>query len=152
MPAECPEFMIVTYGRRPASPVPPDTGPSRPPGRSRHSHAVGTMAIAPAIAHAEPHGYRMECLGYVGSGILSPITDVAQRTGGLISFYDTYDNHQVGQLDAVKMHQQTGPHTALQESYEECSANVYCQIGIAAVDAFILSMVKALYLLFKALL
>ena len=69
------------------------------------------MTIAPAAARAEPHGYRMECLDYVGSGILSPITDVAQCTGGLISFYDTYDNHLVGQLDAFTMHQQTGPHT-----------------------------------------
>ena len=110
------------------------------------------MTIAPAAAHAEPHGYRMECLDYVGSGILSPITDVAQCTGGLISFYDTYDNHQVGQLDAFRMHQQTGPHTTLQESYAACSANVFCQIGIAAIDAFILSKVKALYLIFKALL
>jgi len=110
------------------------------------------MTIAPAAARAEPHGYRMECLDYVGSGILSPITDVAQCTGGLISFYDTYDNHLVGQLDAFTMHQQTGPHTTLQESYAACSANVFCQIGIAAVDAFILSKVKALYLIFKALL
>ncbi len=44
-----------------------------------------------------------------------------------------------------------GPQSSLQESYEACTANIICHIGIAAVDTFILSQVKALYLIFKAL-
>jgi hypothetical protein len=112
---------------------------------------IGAMTSAPAVANAEPHTYRLECLDYVGSGLLSPITDVSQCAGGLISFYDTYDNHLVGQIDAFKMRQRMGPQTSLQESYEACTANIICQIGIAALDTYILSKVRALYLIFKTL-
>ena len=50
------------------------------------------------------------------------------------------------------MRNRIGPETSLQEVYTACSANVFCQIGIAAADAFILSKVRVLYLFFKALL
>ena len=113
--------------------------------------AGGSLMVAPGAAQAEPHTYRMECHDYMLSGTTFGIDDPNLCKGGVIWFYDVSDNHIVGKFDVFKMKEVTGPDTTLQDAYDACTKNVYCQIGVAAVDTLILSKVKLVWLGLKAL-
>jgi hypothetical protein len=74
------------------------------------------------------------------------------RSYGLIKFISSYDGKVKGKLDMYAL--QTGMKLhddSLQMLYEKCSANIICQLGIAAVDTIILSKVKVAYVWFKAI-
>ena len=113
--------------------------------------SIGLFTLAvPGTANAEPVTYSMECTSQ--SGIHSYITKPSQCSYGVIKFISSYDGKVKGKLDMYAL--QTGMKLhgdSLQKLYEKCSANIICQIGVAAVDTIILKKVKIAYVWFKAI-
>jgi hypothetical protein len=114
--------------------------------------SLGLFAVAvPATAQAEPVTYSMECTSQ--SGIHSYVTKPSQCSWGVIKFISSYDGKVKGKLDMYALQSGMKLHDdSLQKLYEKCSANIICQIGIAAIDTLILSKVKVAYVWFKAVL
>jgi hypothetical protein len=114
--------------------------------------SIGLFSLAvPATANAEPHTYVMECTSLSGSH--SYIDKPSQCSWGLIKFISSYDGKVKGKLDMYALQSGMKQHDdSLQKLYEKCSANIICQIGIAAVDTIILKKVKIAYNWFKAVL
>ncbi len=113
--------------------------------------SIGLFSVAvPATAQAEPHTYVMECTSHSGSHLY--VDKPSQCSWGLIKFISTYDGKVKGKLDMYMLQSGMRDHDdSLQKLYEKCSANVICQIGIAAIDTLILSKVKVAYVWFKAI-
>jgi hypothetical protein len=114
--------------------------------------SIGLFTLAvPGTANAEPVTYSMECTSH--TGIHSYVTKPSQCSWGLIKFISSYDGKVKGKLDMYALQSGMKLHDdSLSKLYEKCSANIICQIGIAAVDTIILSKVKVAYVWFKAIL
>ncbi len=111
---------------------------------------LASSIATPSPASAEARTYRMVCNHYATTNTVEQITTEAQCADGEISLYDTYDNRLVGKIDAWALKARIDRSQTLQQLYQACTANVVCQIVVAAADTVILSKVKALYLFFKA--
>jgi len=113
--------------------------------------SIGLFTLAvPATAQAEPITYSMYCTSHTGTQFY--VTKPSQCSYGVIQFISSYDAKVKGKLDMYAL--QTGMKLhddSLQKLYEKCSANIICQIGIAAVDTVILRKVKIAYTWFKAI-
>jgi len=113
--------------------------------------SIGLFTLAvPGTAQAEPVTYSMECTSQ--TGIHSYVTKPSQCSYGVIKFISSYDGKVKGKLDMYAL--QTGMKLhddSLQKLYDKCTANIICQIGIAAIDTYILSKVRLAYVWFKAI-
>jgi hypothetical protein len=113
--------------------------------------SVGLFSLAvPGTASAEPVTYSMYCTSQTGRQFY--VDKPSQCSYGVIQFISSYDGKVKGKLDMYAL--QTGMKVhddSLQKLYEKCSANIICQLGIAAVDTIILSKVKVAYIWFKAI-
>jgi hypothetical protein len=113
--------------------------------------SFGIFSVAvPAVARAEPISYNMYCTDLTGDSFY--VTKPSQCSWGQIKFISTYDGKVAAKLDmyALQSHMKVN-HEGLAKLYKECSGDVICQIGIAAVDTLVLRKVKLAYVWFKAI-